>query len=799
MRVLYSVLNRFVPVEDLSPYDVADRLTMGGLEVESVERLSDALKECVVAVITDVAQHPESKKLKVLRVSTGREELQVVCGAPNVSKGLKVALALPGAELPNGFLVETAQIRGVKSEGMLLSEIELDLVEETWGILELPEEAPPGDELAKWVYMDDCVLEVSPTPNRGDCFGVLGVAREVAALYKRRLTLPPVELKEGTEPVEEKISVEIEDERLCPRYTARYIEGVKVDESPLWLKVAVKAFGMRPISNVVDVTNYILMEVGHPLHAFDYTRLKGQRIVVRRAREGEYIVTLDGEYRELDTETLVIADANRPVALAGIMGGANSEVTSSTDQVLLESAYFDPISIRRASKRLGLSTEASKRFERGTDIEGLVYASNRACQLILEVAGGRLAKGMLDIYPRPFESPRITVSLEGINGLLGTQVPETEVVSILEGLGFGVEKENGTLTVSVPPHRVLDVAREVDVVEEVARIWGYDRVPSLMPSQRIPHYQVESEYGFSFRIKGLLASCGLCESINYSFISPDSLKKLRLQQEDRRANPVPLLNPLSEEMSVMRTTLLPGLLESASRNHRVRNFDLALFEVGRVFFQGDPPEERLSLGFVMTGRTKGHWSSKPRYYDFFDAKGVLELLAERLGVDFRFLPSKQPFLHPGQSADLLLGDRLLGYVGVLHPDAVEAFELKPPVIVAELDLEELKGRTRVIGYKHISRFPGTTRDLSFVIDQRVPFEEVLEVVLEDRPAELAHVELIDVYRGPGIEEGKVSMTLSFLFVSHERTLSDEEVDEVFWGIAERLKERLGVKLRGEKT
>ncbi len=798
MRVLYSVLNRFVNVSDLSPEDVADRLTMGGLEVEGVEYLGDSLRGCVVALVKEVVSHPSSKKLKVLRVHDGSSDIQVVCGAPNVREGLKVALALPGAVLPTGDRVEAVEILGVKSEGMLLSEIELGLEEEAGGILELPEESVVGDELAEYVYMDDYVLEVSPTPNRGDCFGVLGVAREVAAIFERELVIPEVKVNEELDSVNEYVSIEIEDPNLCPRYVGRYIEGVEVGDSPLWMKVAVKAFGMRPISNVVDVTNYVLMEVGHPLHAFDFDRLKEGRIVVRRARQGEFIVTLDGEYRELDGDTLVIADGKRPVAIAGVMGGANSEVTSNTKRVLLESAYFDPVSIRRTSKRLGLSTEASKRFERGTDIEALVYAADRAAQLIVDVANGKVAKGRYDVYPKPFEKRKIYVSFEKISGLLGVEISEEEAERILFRLGFDVEKKEDGFLVGTPPHRILDVTRDVDVVEEVARIWGYHRVPAVMPSQPLPSYEIESDYPFVERVKSLMVSAGLVECINYSFIPSYFADRLKLPEDDERRRYVKLLNPLSEEMSVMRTTLLFGLLDTASRNHRVRAFDLSMFEIGRVFFLKQEIEERLFLGMVFTGSVKDHWSQSSRKYDFYDAKGVVEALGRFLGLDFAFVPSKEPFLHPGQSADVVWNRKVIGYVGVLHPDIVEDFELKHPAVVAEVDLEHLKNIKRIPTYRSIPKYPETTRDLSFIVPKTVSYDQVLSEVLRDRPSELARVKLIDVYKGKGIPEDHVSMTLSFVFVSHERTLSDEEVDQIFWSIAERLEKNLPLTIRGKK-
>jgi len=791
-------LGRFLDLKDLDPYDVAERLTMGGLEVEGVERLKDSVKGCVVAEILEVNPHPNAPKLKVLKVTDGSTTYQVVCGAPNVREGLKVALALPGAELPNGVRVEAADIRGQKSEGMLLSEIELGLVEDTWGILELPEDAQLGVSIAPYVYMDDYVLEVSPTPNRGDCFGVLGVAREVAALYNRSLSLPEIELEEWDRPVEEFVDVSIEEPELCPRYTARYIEGVEVGESPLWMKVALKAFGMRPISNVVDITNYVLMEIGHPLHAFDYDTLKEHRIVVRRAREGEYIVTLDGEFRELDTDTLVIADAQRPVAIAGIMGGANSEVTRSTTKVLLESAYFSPSSIRRTSKRLGLSTEASKRFERGTDVEALVYAIDRTAELIQKLAGGKVAKGLYDNYPKKIAKPVVTLRTERTHFVLGERIEKGEIGRILTGLGFELKEIDEGFRVEVPYHRIHDVTREIDLIEEVARIWGYNRIPSLMPAEPIPKDKMESSYAFVESVRDLLSASGLFEVITYSFINPRYFELLGLEEERKRC--VELLNPLSEEMAVMRTSLLFGLVEVALRNFRVREMDLALFETGKVFWkEGDGIKEALNLGFLLTGFVPRHWSERPRKYDFYDAKGIVEGLCRFLGAKARFVPSEKRFLHPGKSADVVLGERIVGYIGALHPDFLDRLDAPQELWVGELKLDELKEMKLEKSFSPLPRYPEVTRDLSFVVPKEIAFETIYNFITAQNIPYLKRVELIDVYEGKPIEEGKRSITLSFTFGAEDRTLQDAEVDEIFWKIAEKLEEEFPITIRTKRA
>ncbi len=789
------MLSQFVDLSELSPEDVAERLTMSGLEVEAIEHAGESLNYCVVGIIKGIKDHPNSAKLKVLEVSVGKEVLQIVCGAPNVRENLKVAVALPGAVLPNGFKVEKADIKGVESYGMLLSEIELGLVDETWGILELEEDAVVGDVLSPYVFMDDVILEVSPTPNRGDCFGVLGVAREVCAIYKKKLKIPAVNIKEEEVETSSFITVEIEDTSGCPRYTARFIDNVKVDESPLWLKVKVKLCGMRPISNVVDVTNYVLMEMGHPLHAFDYDRLKEAKIIVRRAKPGEYIVTLDNEFRELDEEVLVIADAQRPVAIAGIMGGANSEVTSSTTRVLLESAYFDPIRIRKGSKRLSLSTEASKRFERGTDIEMLVYAIDRAAYLIQVLTDAKVTKGIVDVYPRKFEQPRIFLRSERLNFILGTAVPREEISSILEHLDFNVKEKGAGFEVVVPYHRIRDVTREIDLIEEVARIWGFDRIPSDMPSGEIPKHRIPSEQELANRAKNFLCASGFYEVVNYSFINPEFSDKLKLSSDDIRRNVIRLMNPLSEEMSVMRTTLIPGLLDTALRNQRVRVRDFTFFEVGRVFLE---EKEALHLALTASGEIYRHWSGK-REVDFYDLKGILESFFESFGLSARFIPTKEPFLHPGKSADILINNRIIGFVGLLHPDVKESWDLKGDIFISEISLEEFKGISYVPHFEPIPKFPENTRDLSFIVPKDISFENIYNFIVSKGIKELRKVELIDVYEGPPIEKDKRSMTLSFVFVSPDKTLSDEEVDSIFWDIASDLEKNFPIILRTRRN
>jgi len=599
-------LDEFVDCRDLSPDEIARRLTMAGLEVERVSYLGEGLNKVVLGRIVSLRDHPREPKWKVCRVSIGGEEVQVVSGAPYLEEGKRVLVALPGSSLPSGMVVETVELKGVASQGNLVSEIELGLAEE--GEVEtviFPEKGEPGDPAAPLVFMDDYLLETSPTPNRPDCLGVLGVARELAVLLDRPLKMPPIAFPQEGPPIEEVIQVEIKDPDLCRRYCARYMEGIQVGPSPLNVKVRLKAAGIRPISNVVDATNYVLVEMGHPLHAFDYDDLRGHKIVVRRATKGEVLVTLDGNVRELEPPMLLIADAERGVALAGIMGGANSEVKRRSERILIESAFFDPISIRKTAKALGISTEASKRFERGTDIEGLVRALDRTTQLILELAGGKVARGMLDVYPKPYVPKKVTLAHVNLEGVLGTTIAPVKVNSILEGLGFAPQWDGEKWETTVPSFRAFDVSREIDLIEEVARVYGYHNIPSTMPSGPLPKEKVESQRPLIVKTKDILVGLGLMEVINYSFIDPRSLSALKLPKSDPRLRFVPIRNPLSEEMSVMRTTLLPGLLNTASVNERAQIRDMALFEVGRVFLAGVP--ERLHVGILAMGKRGVSW------------------------------------------------------------------------------------------------------------------------------------------------------------------------------------------------
>ncbi|MEO0278780.1 MAG: phenylalanine--tRNA ligase subunit beta, partial [candidate division WOR-3 bacterium] len=558
MKVLWSVLSEFVDLDGLSPYEVSEALINSGLEVEDVEDLSKKLQGTVSVVINRISPHPYSPSLSVLDLSDGFCNYRVVCGARNINEGDIVILCKPGAILPDGTLVSEREIRGVLSQGMLLSEIEIGTDPCATGVLVFDRTTPVGLDGARLVYYDDFVLSVAPTPNRGDLLGVIGVAREVSALFSRELKMPSIDIYDDSSHVESVTDVIIEDSDLCKRYVAKFFDDVKIGPSPLWMKVRLLHFGMRPICNVVDVTNYVMMEFGQPLHAFDFDKLKGGKIVVRRARYGESIETLDGKLRELSTQDLVIADLERPVAIAGIMGGANTEVTEFTTRVLLESAYFDPVAIRKTAKAFGISTEASRRFERGVDIEGLYFAALRAATLIKETSGAKVYKGVIDRYPGRDGTRQIFFDPSYVSDFLGAKIDANESKKILVSLGFDVDDSRIPWLVKVPSWRRLDVTREVDLVEEVARVWGYDKIPDELPKGSLQRERPYSTYDFVTSIKRFMSALGLMEVITFSFIPGDFGKRLG----ESFGQLVFLENPISEEMSVMRPTLIYGLLDT---------------------------------------------------------------------------------------------------------------------------------------------------------------------------------------------------------------------------------------------
>jgi phenylalanyl-tRNA synthetase beta chain len=798
VRIPYRWLREFVDTV-AEPREAAERLTMAGIETGLVAEGTAELSGLVVAEVLAMAPHPAAGTLQVCEVSTGGERYRVVCGAPNVRAGVRAAFAPPGATLTEGRRVAVATIRGMASEGMLCSEAEIGAGDDASGILLLGADAPVGADLVSHLGLDDAILEVEVTPNRPDCLAIVGVARELAALTGGRLRPPESTVREDPALTTTGWRITIEDPDLCPRYAARLITDVAVGPSPAWLAQRLRASGLRPINNVVDVTNYVLWEIGHPLHAFDGDLLADRHVVVRRARPGETVVTLDGQSRALGESMLVIADPKRAVAVAGVMGGAHSEVRASTRTVLLESAYFAAGSIRRTAKALGLSTEASYRFERGADIEGLRGALDRAARLIAELGGGRVATGVLDAYPVPRRPLAVPLRLARVQRVVGACPPRATVADILRGLGFPATERNGDFEVVVPAFR-RDVAIEDDLVEEIARVWGYDKIPSTLPSgalalTRRPRHLVARD-----TVRRVLAGSGCQEAVSLSLTDPAYLRHIGLSLDDPRV--VRLQNPLAADRSVMRPTLLFGLLEAVATNAHRQAPDVRLFEIGRVFEgrgAGVLPHEETRVAMVLTGlRTPRAWYAPRARADVFDAKGAVEGLIEALGRrDVTIEPTSAVYLEDGRAATVVVQGTPVGVLGELHPDVQKVFDLPAPVFFAELSLDAIESLPeRVVQYRPLARYPGVQRDLAVVVSVDVLAAEVSRAIEAIRPAWLRRITLFDVYEGAQIGPGRKSLAYGLLYQADDRTLTDTEVNRAHSELVEQLRAQLGAEVRG---
>jgi phenylalanyl-tRNA synthetase beta chain len=801
MKVSFSWLKEYVDCE-LTPSELADLLTMAGLEIEGVEAVGPELKGVVVAQITSIAPHPQADRLSLCRVKAGEKTYAIVCGARNMKEGDKVALALAGAELPGGVQVKKTKIRGELSEGMLCSEAELGLSTSAEGIMILPTEAPLGVPVADALNVRDHLLELSVTPNRGDCLSIIGVAREVAALTGKRLHPPTPTLREGNHRVEDAVRVSVQDPDLCPRYSARLITGVRIGPSPFWLRTRLERAGVRSINNVVDVTNYVMVEYGQPLHAFDFDLLEGGEIVVKRAAEGERFVTLDGGERVLHKDTLMICDALRPVAIGGVMGGLNSEIREDTSRVLLESAYFSPQGIRRTSTALGLQTESSYRFERGIDPEGVLAASLRAAALIAELAGGEAAQGVIDCYPTPLPCPEIRLRLPKARALLGMSLEQEEVKGILERLHMEVKEHKGAEWLITPPTYRGDITREIDLIEEIGRLKGYDHIPVQIPKMWVMPFREEPEEELEQRLKDALVGFGFFEVITYSFISPHALEALRLPPDDARLLPLPLLNPLAEVQSVMRTTLLPGLLETARYNLSHKNSDLKIFELREVYSprQGEKlPEERRVLAGLVLGAVAGEgWNTPHEEADFYYVKGCVEQLLAELKIPAPTFTTGEetPYLSPGKGAVINLDGEEIGALGELLPEVAHVFELPRGVFTFEFDLPLLLHHmSREITFTPLPRFPSVARDVAVTIDAGISAQEIAAIIKGVDNKYIESIEVFDCYQGDPIPVGRKGLAYRIRYRSPDRTMIDEEVNEFHRKVMERLEKVPSLTIR----
>ncbi len=802
MKVSLRWLKEYVDIS-LPLDELCRRLTMAGLEVGDIKYVGENWKNIVVGKIVDIKAHPNADRLRLVTVDLGEQKSTVVCGAHNLAVGDKVAFAHIGASLIDGHSGEVVQlkpakIRGVVSEGMICSEKELGISESHEGIMVLPPETPVGVPLSE--YFGDAILDLEVTPNRPDCLSVIGIAREIAALIGDKVHLPQVHYLESEREIHSLVSVEILEPELCPRYCASLLTGVKVGPSPQWLQRRLLACGMRPINNIVDITNYVMQEYGQPLHAFDYHQIRGRRIIVRRAKDGERITSLDGVERTLNRNILVIADEERAIAIAGIMGGLDTEVTYDTTAVLIESANFNQGIIRRGVIDLRLSSEASLRFEKGLSRDLPLIGLRRATQLMAELAGGNVAKGVVDVYPGRIERAPMLLSVAEIKRLLGMEVKVSEAEQTLELLGFSCRKGElaSEIWVEIPWWRT-DISCVADLVEEIARVVGYEKIPTTMLSAPLPKHEPMPILSLRQEIRSILVSCGFQEALTYSLTSMEMLCKL--SPESRLVGPVPIkvANPMSREQEYLRTTLRVGILSVLARNERHQEDEIRLFEIGKVFLPRgrDLPHEKEMLCAVLGGlQRRSSWRGKAQPVDFFVAKGIVETLLSRLGITAYFDRGEDESLCPGRNANIVIGDMVIGVVGELHPKVSQAFELSRPAYLIELDLEKLPATSVARKYQPIPRYPSMTRDIALVVDERVNYRQIYTII-RDFPL-VNSVTLFDLYVGEQVPVGKKSLAFRVVYQSDTHTLTDAEVDKVQQQILDRLAKELGATLRAQE-
>lgn len=802
MKIPYSWLAEFVDLEGIDPYETANRLAMIGTEIESVDRAEPAFENVITARIEDIRKHPNADQLSICDVYTGREHLEIVCGAKNIKSGDVVPLALVGAKLSGGLQVEKRKIRGIESIGMLCSEVELGIGDDHSGILILDDNVSLGEDFSEVADQRDWILNLEVTPNRVDCTSLIGVAREVAAAFGRR-TLLPVEFRaDVTSEQEPPLSIEVDDVSICPRYTAYYLDDISITQSPFWIRQRLRKVGVRPINNVVDATNYVLFEMGQPMHAFDMDRINQQRITVRLARDGEMIRTLDGVLRNTTSDTILITDPSGPIALAGIMGGEGTEVSGVTRNVVIESANFNPALIMRTSKLTGLRTEASTRFEKGLDPNITLPAAKRCACMIAELSRARMFTKYLDVYPDPVRPWKVDVRKKKISSFLGVEIGEVESRKIFKSLQIECREDDDKFELAIPTFR-RDLQAEVDIFEEISRIYGFDRFPSTLPLNRGHVGYKTFEQKQTEVIRNSAAQAGLDEVISYSFSNEDVIGKMGLVFEDWKL--IKLKNPIIDSHSIMRPMLLPGLLEIAAKNFELGSSSIGIFELSKTYIYrsaGDKlPIEEPFLCLVLCGKAQ----AKDIYYnerdfDFYDFKGIIEFLAQKLNIKtLKLQLANVSYLHPAVSYVITVDGKDIGPMGRLNPLIAERFDLPAQCYVAELSVESLISCSGVKeSCYHPERFPPVKLDVAMIIDESVSNEDIIKVIRSSAGGLLDEVVLFDIFRGGQIGEGKKSMAYSLYFRREDRTLREREALEVFNRICAALREKVNARIR-ERT
>ena len=804
MKVSYKWLKEYLDLSDVTPDELAEKMSRTGIEVDDVIYPGKGLSKIVVGETLSVVDHPDSDHLHVCQVNIGTEEpIQIVCGAPNVAAGQKVIVALHGARITGNAKIKKGKMRGQESNGMICSLAELGYSESVVskkyadGIFVLPAEAVPGTEVVDLLELDDAILDIDITPNRADALSMRGSAYEVAAIYNKALKFPEAPVSEKTGSVTEYIKVAVEDTNDAPAYHIQVIKDVKIAESPLWLQNKLMNGGIRPINNVVDITNYILLEYGQPLHAFDYDQIGSKEIIVRRAKENETMTTLDGVERTLDTDNIVITNGTAPIALAGVMGGLDSEITDGTVTVALEAALFNPVLIRKTAGKFNLRSESSSRFEKGINVATIRTAGQHAAELIHELAGGTIVAGTASVDTVEVKDTEVVITLEKINRSLGTAISSGEVTAIFNQLGFASTFDGETFTVAVPPRR-WDISIYADILEEVARIYGYDNLPETLPiTPALPTALTPKQH--TMRItRRFMEGAGLTQNISYVLTTAEKAREYAVEDKEG----IRLAWPMSEDRSTLRMNLLSTLLDNAAYNVARKNTDIQFYEIGRVFFPSADsvlPIEAERLAGVMTGMAyQKDWQMAAEPVNFYHAKGVLDGYFETMGLSdqIRFEAAKDlKWMHPGRTAAVYLGDAYIGYVGQVHPATTNAYDLKE-TYAFEIDFEAIIAAPKeVITQQPIPKFPGVTRDVALLVDETVTHQQIVKTIKENGGKFLKDVHLFDIYQGKGIEDGKKSVAYSMSFLNPEATLVDEDINKAFTKLVAALETECGAAIR----
>ncbi|MFZ2683771.1 MAG: phenylalanine--tRNA ligase subunit beta [Trichococcus flocculiformis] len=804
MKVSYKWLKEYLDLSDVTPDELAEKMSRTGIEVDDVIYPGKGLSKIVVGETLSVVDHPDSDHLHVCQVNIGTEEpIQIVCGAPNVAAGQKVIVALHGARITGNAKIKKGKMRGQESNGMICSLAELGYSESVVskkyadGIFVLPAEAVPGTEVVDLLELDDAILDIDITPNRADALSMRGSAYEVAAIYNKALKFPEAPVSEKTGSVTEYIKVAVEDTNDAPAYHIQVIKDVKIAESPLWLQNKLMNGGIRPINNVVDITNYILLEYGQPLHAFDYDQIGSKEIIVRRAKENETMTTLDGVERTLDTDNIVITNGTAPIALAGVMGGLDSEITDGTVTVALEAALFNPVLIRKTAGKFNLRSESSSRFEKGINVATIRTAGQHAAELIHELAGGTIVAGTASVDTVEVKDTEVVITLEKINRSLGTDISSDEVTAIFNQLGFASTFDGETFTVAVPPRR-WDISIYADILEEVARIYGYDNLPETLPiTPALPTALTPKQH--TMRItRRFMEGAGLTQNISYVLTTAEKAREYAVEDKEG----IRLAWPMSEDRSTLRMNLLSTLLDNAAYNVARKNTDIQFYEIGRVFFPSADsvlPIEAERLAGVMTGMAyQKDWQMAAEPVNFYHAKGVLDGYFETMGLSdqIRFEAAKDlKWMHPGRTAAVYLGDAYIGYVGQVHPATANAYDLKE-TYAFEIDFEAIIAAPKeVITQQPIPKFPGVTRDVALLVDETVTHQQIVKTIKENGGKFLKDVHLFDIYQGKGIEDGKKSVAYSMSFLNPEATLVDEDINKAFTKLVAALETECGAAIR----